>query len=137
MIKNLAHVCTLSRDLAATERFYCEILGLRRQFDFHKDHRLFGFYLRISDRQFIEVFLRGEGEPAKGNLVTHLCLEVDDVAAVRQRLIEHGFKPTEPKLGADQSWQIWCNDPDGVPVEFHQYTEQSSQFTGRPCVVTW
>ena len=27
--------------------------------------------------------------------------------------------------------------PDGVAIEFHQYTAQSSQFTRKPCIVDW
>jgi hypothetical protein len=41
------------------------------------------------------------------------------------------------KMGCDQTWQFWCQDPDGTDVEFHQYTAQSSQFTRQPCIVDW
>ncbi|OGV68596.1 MAG: hypothetical protein A3K19_11515 [Lentisphaerae bacterium RIFOXYB12_FULL_65_16] len=44
---------------------------------------------------------------------------------------------TDKKLGADQSWQFWVTDPGGVRIEFHQHTENSSQRTGKDCIVTW
>jgi lactoylglutathione lyase/glyoxylase I family protein len=36
----------------------------------------------------------------------------------------------EPILGADGSWQFWTADPDGNPIEFHQFTPESRQITG-------
>jgi hypothetical protein len=34
-------------------------------------------------------------------------------------------------MGADDSLQFWIQDPNGLDIEFQQYTEHSSQFTGR------
>jgi len=137
MIKKLAHLCILSADLKKTEDFYCGILGLKKKFDFIREGRLFGFYLEVSDDQFIEFFHTTDTTREKGNLITHLCLEIEDITAFTQHLEKHGVKFTEPKLGADQSWQTWCTDPDGVAIEFHQYTPESSQKTGRECIVNW
>lgn len=136
MIKALAHVCLFSRDLERTRQFYCDGLGLSVQFRFLRQGELFGFYLKISDTQFIEVFHR---EEAAGGVaqIGHLCLETDDIAALRSDLTARGIETTEPKLGADHSWQMWLKDPDGTAIEIHQYTPQSSQYTGGDCVVTW
>jgi len=57
MIKSLAHACIYSTDLARAESLYCGILGLRVLFRFIKHEQPVGFHLRISDAQFIEVFL--------------------------------------------------------------------------------
>lgn len=137
MIKNLAHVCILSADLQKTLDFYCGVLGLQKKFDFLREGKLFGFYLEVAENQFIEFFHTTEESRNKGNLITHLCLEVESIPALTQRFAEHGIKFTEPKLGADQSWQTWCSDPDGVAIEFHEYTAESSQRTGRECIVNW
>ena len=48
-----------------------------------------------------------------------------------------GFSPGDIKMGADQSLQFWIKDPSGVDVEFHQYSEQSAQLTGRNVEVNW
>lgn len=138
MIKSLAHVCILSRNLDRTLDFYCSTLGLRKGFDFLREGKLFGFYLKITDRQFLEVFQTTEAEwSVPPRPITHLCLEVDDIEAVRARLIDRGISVTDKKAGADNSWQIWCKDPDGTDIEFHQYTPESSQLTGKPCHVNW
>jgi len=137
MIKALAHVCVYSTDLARTQAFYCEALGLPIRFRFMRQGELFGFYIRVSDAQFIEVFYRPKTECVGGPQIGHICLEVDDINAMREALTRHGVKTTDPKLGADHSWQMWCNDPDGTAIEFHQYTPESTQSTGEDCLVDW
>jgi hypothetical protein len=48
-----------------------------------------------------------------------------------------GIAVGDKKLGADQSWQAWLEDPNGIRIELHQYTPDSSQLTRRTCVVDW
>jgi glyoxylase I family protein len=137
MIKQLAHACLFSTDLERTKSFYCGILGLRVKFPFLKKGRLFGFYLEVAEDQFIEVFLRDHPQKNEEPRVGHICLEVDSVTSIRKLLLSRGVPVTDPKLGADSSWQVWCKDPDGTDIELHEYTAQSSQRTGAECVVDW
>ncbi len=131
MIKQLAHVCIHSNDLESTERFYCDTLGLERGFTFVRDGHTFGFYAKLGASTFIEVF---EGHPASEGAIKHIAIEVDDIDAVINTLRDAGFTATDKKLGADHSWQSWTEDPNGVKIEFHEYTEQSLQYTGGVCV---
>ena len=135
MILDIAHVCIAARDLDATERFYCGALGLRRKFDFLRAGRRVGFYLEVTPGRYLEVFAKDIIEPGDRHPLLHLCLQVDDIDAVRSRLKAAGIDTTEKKLGADRSWQAWVTDPSGVRIEFHQYTPESSQVTGRDCVL--
>ena len=135
MIKGVAHVCLSATELAAAERFYCRGLGLNKVFDFIRSDRVVGFYLEVSKGAYIEVFQR-DGIDAKANSpISHFCLEVDDIDQIGRRLTEHGYEATPKKLGADQSWQMWTTDPSGVRIEFHQYTDRSSQITHENCVL--
>ena len=137
MIKALAHLCVFTNDLARTREFYCGALGLKPHFDFLKDGQLFGFYLQVAPGQFVE-FFQAKPDAAFGiPRVHHFCFEVDDLDAQREQLIKAGVEVTPKKLGCDQTWQCWCKDPDGADVEFQQYTENSSQFTRKDCVVDW
>ena len=137
MIKALAHVCILSADLERSREFNCGALGLRRHFDFTKDGGLFGFYLEVAPGQFIEIFQTDPAAEIRHQRIHHLCLEVEDMDALREKLIQRGVAVTPKKLGCDQTWQCWGKDPDGVDVEFQQYTAQSSQFTKMHCVADW
>ena len=137
MIKSLAHLCILSKDLSRSLDFYCGALGLKRHFDFFKEGELFGFYLQLAPGQFIEIFKAGPNAEIRSQRIHHFCLEVDDIDALREKLTRHGVEVTPKKLGCDQTWQCWCKDPDGVDFEFQQYTPESSQTTRADCIVDW
>lgn len=135
MIIRLAHVCISARDLHASEHFYTQVLRLKKAFEFRNDAGVFGFYLEVGAGNYIEVFQREQVDEPGHSPIQHICLEVADVDAVAERLEAHGVETTAKKLGADNSWQIWCTDPAGVRIEFHQYTDESSQVTGADCVM--
>ncbi len=137
MIKALAHLCLETTDLEKTDWFYCTVLGLTRQFDFIKEGNLFGYYIKINEGNFIEVFERTAAAEQPRPLITHFCLEVDDINELEAQLNKHGVENWGKKLGADHSWQLWTKDPNGVAIEFHQYTADSCQFTGAECLVDW
>ena len=134
MISQLAHICIFSSDLEATARFYFEALGLMKGFEFMKDGTLFGYYIKLGNGTYIEVF---KGAPAAAGNINHVAIQTDDIDAVMARLSEHGYDVGEKKLGVDHTWQVWTTDPNGVRIEFQQYTPQSLQFTGGTCLVDW
>lgn len=137
MIKALAHVCLYANDLERSLKFYCDALGLKRHFDFFKNGRLFGFYLQIAPGQFIEIFQNDAASEIQSKRYHHFCFEVDDIDELRERLMKHGFEVGLKKLGCDNSWQCWCKDPDGMDIEFQQYTEKSSQLVKTDCIANW
>ncbi len=137
MIKRLAHINVISNDLAQSEYFYCEVLGLKKAFNFYKDDQLFGFYLAVGETTFIEVFIDSQPASQQNPLIRHLCLEIDDIDAVIASVRAKGWMITDKKLGTDHAWQAWITDPSGVSIEVMQYTEQSSQYTGADCRVDW
>lgn len=135
MIKGLAHVCLSSTDLEATERFYGEGLGLKKAFDFIREGKVIGFYFELPRNGFIEVFKRDEVEARASQPISHFCLEVDDIDQIGTQLAAQGYEVTAKTLGADSSWQCWTKDPSGVRIEFHQYTERSSQIIRGNCIL--
>lgn len=137
-IKSLAHVCIRTPDLDRTRNFYCDALGLRKLFDFTKAGNVIGFYLKVSGTSYIEVFKADDTVPPQSSLrLAHFCLETDAIESLREKLAESGFSPGEIRSGADHSFQFWVNDPNGVALEFHQYTDRSAQRTGENVEVNW
>lgn len=134
MIKQLAHICIHTADLDATSRFYFEGLDLERGYEFIKDGELFGYYIKLGHDTFIEVF---KGEPSGAGNINHVAIQVDDMDGVIARLKTHGYEVGEKSFGGDHAWQAWTTDPNGVRIEFHEYTEKSLQLTGGRCNVTW
>lgn len=132
---SIAHICIRTLDLQKTEDFYCGVLGLKRVFDFTKNGKKVGCYMQVSDRSYIEAF--DEEVSGKGSNIAHFCLETDDIEAMKKRLADHKIPSTEKKLGCDNTYQIWFQDPNGIDIEFHQYTDRSSQFTGASVEIDW
>jgi catechol 2,3-dioxygenase-like lactoylglutathione lyase family enzyme len=138
MITGIAHVCLSAKDLSAAEHFYCQVLGLQKRFEFTRKGQVVGFYLNVAGRMFIEVF-SADSVPLEAGVIRHLCLETEDIDGMIAQIQSRGGGHLLGKksLGADHSWQIWIKAPDGVDIEFHQYTPQSCQTTGSPCEVDW
>jgi lactoylglutathione lyase/glyoxylase I family protein len=134
MIKQLAHICIYSQDLDATRTFYTQALGLSLGFEFERDGEPFGYYVKVGNDTFIEVF---KGEPGSEGNIKHVAIEVSDLDALIAQIRAAGAEVDDKKLGADHSWQAWATDPNGVRIEFHEYTEQSNQLVGGKCVVSW
>ena len=134
MIKRLAHICIHTSSLDTTAAFYCGALGMDRHFEFEKDGKPFGYYLSAGSGTYIEVF---KGDPGMVGNIQHLALEVDDIDSAIARIREHGFSIGDKSMGADDSWQAWMEDPNGVKIELHQYTPKSCQIIRRTCIVNW
>ena len=138
-IRQVAHVCIFAHDLTATERFYREVLGLEKAFDFKRGEDWIGFYLALGGRSFIEVFRKAEARFADTDQINHICLETEDLDGLIAHVRAEGITITDKKLGADGTWQAWTADPNGVKLEIFEYTEQSMQFgpRGAVCQVNW
>jgi lactoylglutathione lyase len=132
------------RDMTRSLGFYRDGLGLEIEFDrildaaylktvlgLEFDH-IRAVYLRIPGGGFVELLeyvgierLSAESRPCDYG-AGHLCLYVDDVAAVFERLREQGFHARSaevvditagPNAGARS---VYMADPDGYAVELFQ-----------------
>lgn len=132
MIHQLAHVCITTPDLDATVRFYHGILGLDVTFHFFRNGEKIGCYFHAGAQTFLECFTRTDKSTAKGD-ITHFCLQTLDIQALESSLRAAGVETRGLKKGADNSHQFWCTDPNGIDIEFQEYTPESSQLTGNDC----
>jgi catechol 2,3-dioxygenase-like lactoylglutathione lyase family enzyme len=136
MFKRIAHVCLHVKDLERSLDFY-QRLGLEPVFRFTRKGQPFGVYLKLAEASFIEIFEDPELESPKNTGLVHFCLETADLAALLARLRERGIPFSEQKLGCDDTWQIWLQDPDGNAFEVHHYTPTSRQFAGGTVEADW
>lgn len=131
LIIGLTHAAVRVTDIAKSLDFYSGLLGLPEQFRLTNDEgEAWLVYLKVAEHQFVELFPGATGmhEAPKCAGTVHICLEVDDIQASYTELTGRGLATKgEPKLGADGSWQFWTADPDGNPIEFHQFTPESRQ----------
>jgi catechol 2,3-dioxygenase-like lactoylglutathione lyase family enzyme len=128
MIRDLAHVCFVVRDLNASQEFYVKKLGLKSAFDFVDDKgERFGTYIKVGPRSFIEMFKGEVDAKAARQSFQHICLEVSDFHQTVAQIRKAGIAVDGVKMGSDSSWQGWLADPDGNVIELHGYTPSSKQ----------
>ena len=130
MIKGLAHMCFVVKNLDASLAFYRDRLGLTETFDFRNDKGArTGVYLHAGGRAFFELFEGSKPpEPYRNDRsYQHFCLEVDDIEATAADLRAKGIDVSPVTLGGDHSYQAWLADPDGNRIELHMYTPESKQ----------
>ena len=134
--KRLAHVCLNVKNLQRSLDYYRK-LGFVDRFQFTSKGRDFGRYLEIADKTFIELFEYPNKGPAQNSGLAHFCLETEDMDGLMAHLSAQGVAYTPKKQGADFTWQIWLDDPDGNKFEVHQYTEKSMQQHGGVVEANW
>ncbi len=130
-IKSIGHVAIRVKDIKKSLDFYVNKLGLAEMFRLNRDGKLWIVYLRLTDTQFIELFPDAVGDRApKEDTVglNHVCLECDDIDLVLKQIAAKGIPLFRPKkLGADNNYQAWIEDPDGNRIELMQMGKGSMQ----------
>ena len=117
MLLSLGHVTVLSTDLERTERFYCDLLGLR--VGPRPAIRIPGCWLYLGDQPVLHVLARqAAAMPDDAHpVIDHFALDAEDRAGFEHRLQAAG-QPFESRRLADSGiWQIFLTDPDGARVE--------------------
>ena len=132
MVKNIAHVALEISNLQNSLDFYVGALGLEYKFDAKDENGVVKMvYLKLCEGVFIEMFATGIHIPERKHYLIgfhHLCFEVDDINKTAAEMEAKGYTLKHPvQMGSDGSWQFWVDDPDGNPIEFMQYTEESLQ----------
>ena len=98
----------------ATRAFYGDLLGLEEKPVPQTIQDLDLIWFNVGDDMELHVFTE---EPLEDRSGRHFCLEVDDVEAMRQRLIDAGFEPWTP-TGIVNRPRFFCRDPFGNTIEF-------------------
>ena len=144
MIMGLSHVALVASDIEKAFSFYCGVLGFERLFDINnEDGSIRLSYIKITDGQFFELFNGKNASPSHerdtGLLhlpdylgFSHLCLEVDDIHEIAERLRANNALIAEPKIGKDSNYQCWGLDPDLNKIEFMQFMADSPQKQTKP-----
>lgn len=129
---SLAHVALKVRDLERSLDFYVNKLGFAEMMRLHKpDGSVWLIYLRVTDDQYIEIFpgaVQDRAPGADANGVNHICLGVDDIDSIVAQIGAAGIALTaQKKMGADNNYQAWIEDPDGNRIELMQITADAMQ----------
>ena len=130
-VSSITHIAIRVKDISRTLDFYVNKLGFAEMMRMDRDGKLWIIYLRISDDQFLEIFLDGEGERAPEREAVgynHLCLAVPDINQTVAELDALGIERIRPTIKAiDGNWQTWIEDPDGHRIELMQMAPDGLQ----------
>jgi len=136
-VKQIAHSCMMTHDLAASEYFYCDVLGLKKAFIFSKEGQKIGLYIEAGARTWIEIFSHKDAPFPSLGAINHFCLEVTSMDEAINHIRAKGVVVTDKKYGVDDTWQAWINGPSGERIELFEYTAKSAQFVGGDRVADW
>jgi catechol 2,3-dioxygenase-like lactoylglutathione lyase family enzyme len=116
----LDHFNVRTTDLAATRRFYCELMGLKD--GFRPNFSFPGAWLYSGDQAVVHVRGLEPGDPVPGagtGSVDHIAFVASGLKEMRDRLTAAGFPFRErevPNLGLKQ---LFVTDPNGVLIELN------------------
>ncbi len=133
MIGRLNHVAIAVPDIAAASRVYRETLGAEVTApEPMPDHGVTVVFVNLPNTKIEFLEPLGEGSPVRafldrnpGGGIHHLCYEVDDILAARDRLVAEGARVLgdgRPKTGAHGKPVLFLHPKDflGTLVELEQ-----------------
>lgn len=133
MIGRLNHVAIAVRDITAATRTYRETLGAEvTEPVAQPDHGVTVVFVNLPNTKIEFLEPLGEGSPIRSFLdrnpdggIHHLCYEVDDIRAARDRLLSDGARVLgsgEPKIGAHGKPVLFLHPKDfcGTLTELEQ-----------------
>jgi methylmalonyl-CoA/ethylmalonyl-CoA epimerase len=133
MIGRLNHVAIAVKDLAAATRVYRETLGAEVSGPLPQpEHGVTVVFVNLPNTKIEFLEPLGEGSPIQAFLdrnpdgaIHHLCYEVDDIRAARDKLVAAGARILgggEPKIGAHGKPVLFLHPKDfcGTLTELEQ-----------------
>lgn len=123
-LAGIAHVAFRVHDLSKSRAFY-EKVGFEQAFEFTDSGKTTEAFIKINDRQFIELYPRTADSQAIG--LMHVCFEVTDIESVRNAYIKRELNPPEAKKTGAGNLLFAIHDPEGQLIEYLQYMPGSLQ----------
>jgi catechol 2,3-dioxygenase-like lactoylglutathione lyase family enzyme len=117
-LAGIAHVAIRVHDLATARDFYAK-LGFQEAFNLSKDGVVYESFIKISDRQFIELYPVTAKDPKAGFL--HLCFEGDDLNAIYADYVSRGLVPTPVRKAGAGNLLFTMVGPENQNIEYTQY----------------
>lgn len=149
-ITGLSHVALWVSDLDRSRAFYEGYLGFGEPYSLKGDSGAVQIaWVKINDRQSLELFPTGGGAPKDGDSLYHIALETDDAQGMLDYLRSRGVTgpggrplPEKAKAGRIGNLNYFTQDPDGHVVEFTQYmpdgwTLQKARQSLPPSRIAW
>lgn len=121
-LTGIAHIALRVNDLQKSRDFY-HTLGFEQAFEFTDNGKTSVAYIKVNDRQFIELIPRTSDSQPVG--ILHTCFEVADIESLHKAYLERGVQPTEPKKARAGNLLFVMHGPDDQLLEYTQYMPES------------
>lgn len=125
-MNGIAHIAVRVKDVATSADFYHK-LGFAQPFSMHKGDVITQAFLKINDRQFIELYPVTERDPQAGFL--HLCFEGADLNALHDYYVAQGLTPNYVRKAGAGNLLFTMKGPqqyaDPQNIEYTQYMPDS------------
>lgn len=121
-LNGIAHIAVRVKDIAAALEFYKK-LGFEQAFAMTKGGVVTQSFIKINDRQFIELYPVTERDPKAGFL--HLCFEGADLNALHDFYVAEGLTPISVRKAGAGNLLFTMKGPqqyaDPQNIEYTQY----------------
>jgi catechol 2,3-dioxygenase-like lactoylglutathione lyase family enzyme len=127
-LAGIAHVAFRVTDVQKSREFY-RALGFEQAFEFADPGKPLVSYVKINDRQFIELYGRAEDSQSTG--LMHVCYEASDIETLWREYAQQGLNPPASKKARAGNLLFMFRDPEGQLLEYTQYLPGSLHFEDR------
>jgi catechol 2,3-dioxygenase-like lactoylglutathione lyase family enzyme len=117
-LAGIAHVALRVSDLNRSRDFY-QKLGFAEAFTLTKDGVITESFLKVNDRQFIEMYPQQQSSQPIGFM--HVCFEGADLEALNREYLARGLSPTPVKRAGAGNLLFTMEGPEKQNIEYTQY----------------
>jgi len=127
-LAGIAHVALRVADLQKSREFY-QKLGFEQAFEFADPGKAPVSYMKVNDRQFIELYQRADDSQPLG--LMHVCYEANEIDALHDFYVQRGVAAPAAKKARAGNLLFSLRDPENQTLEFTQYMPGSLHFEDR------
>jgi catechol 2,3-dioxygenase-like lactoylglutathione lyase family enzyme len=117
-LAGIAHAAIRVASLNASRAFYTK-LGFQEAFAFDKDGVTTQSFIKINDRQFIELYPRTQPSDPIGFM--HVCFESADIATLNSFYLSRSLTPNPVRKAAAGNLLFTMEGPEHQNIEYTQY----------------
>jgi catechol 2,3-dioxygenase-like lactoylglutathione lyase family enzyme len=118
VLAGIAHAAIRVSDLSKSRDFY-EKLGFEEAFALSKDGTTTESFLKVNDRQFIEMY--PQQQPSQPVGFMHVCFESTDLEALNRDYVARGLSPIPVRRAGAGNLLFTMVGPEQQNIEYTQY----------------
>jgi len=127
-LAGIAHVAFRVTDVSKSRDFY-RTLGFEQSFEFADPGKPPVSYVKINDRQFVELYGRADNSQPIG--LMHVCYEAADIESLWNEYTKRGLNPPLARKARAGNLLFVLRDPENQTLEYTQYLPGSLHFEDR------